>query len=70
MCPIVRVCVYACVVRCTSERELTMFVHTVPEVDEHIEHPPAEQTDQTKFPPGNYIILSRGNRGNQRERIR
>lgn len=42
MCSIVRACTYAC----TRERELTMFVHMVPEVDEHID-PLIEQTDQT-----------------------
>lgn len=44
--------VYVCVCVREKERELTMFVHTVPEVDEHIEQfLLVEQTDQIKFSP-------------------
>lgn len=42
-----------------KEREVTMFVHTVPEVDEHIEQfLLVEQTDRTKF-QNNSIVKNR-----------
>lgn len=42
-----------------KEREVTMFVHTVPEVDEHIEQfLLLEQTDRAKF-QNNSIVKNR-----------
>lgn len=57
VCPTVYTCVCVCVCVREKERELTMFVHTVPEVDEHIDPPYRTNRPDKIFTGNNSIVI-------------